>query len=79
MVMGSSKILGLREDICYDRFGRLGPYGLGYSINRGGSGAQQEGEREGADLVWQETPEVDWRNVHWAEAQQRCVVSDSQT
>ncbi|KIX04860.1 uncharacterized protein Z518_05731 [Rhinocladiella mackenziei CBS 650.93] len=73
MVMGSAQLLGLRDDICYDRFGRLGPYGLGYSINRGGSGAQQEGEREGADLVWEQTPEVDWRNVHWADAQQRCV------
>jgi hypothetical protein len=77
MVMGSAKDLGLRNDICYDRFGRLGPYGLGYSINRGGSGAQQEGEREGADLVWQDTPEVDWRNVHWGEAQERCVVANN--
>ena len=76
MVMGSGKMLGLREDICYDRFGRLGPYGLGYSINRGGSGAQQEGEREGADLVWQETPEVDWRGIRWAETQRRCVLSN---
>ncbi|KIW95259.1 uncharacterized protein Z519_03843 [Cladophialophora bantiana CBS 173.52] len=77
MVMGSAKLLGLRDDICYDRFGRLGPYGLGYSINRGGSGAQQEGEREGADLVWQEAPEVDWRKVHWADAQQRCVLANN--
>ena len=75
--MGSGKILGLRDDICYDRFGRLGPYGLGYSINRGGSGAQQEGEREGADLVWQEAPEVDWRSVQWVDAQQRCMKANS--
>ncbi|EXJ58799.1 hypothetical protein A1O7_06229 [Cladophialophora yegresii CBS 114405] len=77
VVMGSAKMLGLRDDICYDRFGRLGPYGLGYSINRGGSGAQQEGEREGADLVWQETPEVDWRGIHWSEVQQRCVKANN--
>ncbi|KAI1617067.1 hypothetical protein EDD37DRAFT_49457 [Exophiala viscosa] len=76
MVMGSAEMLGLRTDICYDRFGRLGPYGLGYSLNRGGSGAQQEGEREGADLVWEETPEVDWRNVKWVDAQQRCVAAN---
>ncbi|EXJ86135.1 hypothetical protein A1O1_06505 [Capronia coronata CBS 617.96] len=75
-VMGSAEMLGLRTDICYDRFGRLGPYGLGYSINRGGSGAQQEGEREGADLVWEESPEVDWRKVQWADIQQRCVAAN---
>lgn len=77
MVMGSGKMMGLRGDICYDRFGRLGPYGLGYSINRGGSGAQQEGEREGADLVWEEAPEVDFRNVQWRDVQQRCVVANN--
>ncbi|RMZ82224.1 hypothetical protein DV738_g1914, partial [Chaetothyriales sp. CBS 135597] len=72
-VMGSGQLLGLRPDICYDRFGRLGPYGLGYSINRGGSGAQQDGEREGADAVWAEIPEVDYRQVKWADVQQRCM------
>ncbi|KAK5946941.1 hypothetical protein PMZ80_001086 [Knufia obscura] len=71
-VMGSAELLGMRHDICYDRFGRLGPYGLGYSLNKGGSGAQQEGEREGADLVWKDHPEVDFRNVKWADVQQRC-------
>ncbi|KAK5327651.1 hypothetical protein LTR93_003037 [Exophiala xenobiotica] len=75
-VMGSAGMLGLRTDICYDRFGRLGPYGLGYSINRGGSGAQQEGEREGADAVWEDTPEVDFRDIKWADAQHRCVLAN---
>ena len=74
--MGSREVLGLRNDICYDRFGRLGPYGLGYSINRGGSGAQQEGEREGADLVWEKYPEVDFRDVKWADVQRRCAVAN---
>lgn len=71
-IMGSAELLGIRDDICYDRFGRLGPYGLGYSLNRGGSGAQQAGEREGADLVWRDHAEVDFRNVKWVEVQQRC-------
>ena len=75
-IMGSAELLGMRNDICYDRFGRLGPYGLGYSINRGGSGAQQEGEREGADDVWSEAPEIDFRGIQWADAQQRCVASN---
>jgi hypothetical protein len=71
-VMGSNKMLGIRNDICYDRFGRLGPYGLGYSLNRGGSGAQQEGEREGADEVWHDSPEVDYRQVKWLNVQKQC-------
>lgn len=71
-IMGSNSMLGIRNDICYDRFGRLGPYGLGYSLNRGGSGAQQEGEREGADEVWQDSPEVDYRQVKWLDVQKQC-------
>ena len=76
VAMGSAQLLGLRNDICYDRFGRLGPYGLGYSLNRGGSGAQLEGERDGADLVWSESPEIDWRSVKWLEIQKRCLLSN---
>lgn len=76
-VFGSAELLGMRHDICYDRFGRWGPYGLGYSLNKGGSGAQQAGEREGADLVWNDHPEVDFRRVEWADVQQRCVAANA--
>ena len=75
-VMGSSAMLGIRHDICYERFGRLGPYGLGYGLARGGTGAQQAGEREGADTVWQEVPEVDFRTVKWGDTQERCVAAN---
>ncbi|SPQ21045.1 e1c5f314-2b61-45fe-b36f-391cbc984352 [Thermothielavioides terrestris] len=30
-VFGSHSLLGLKDDACFDRFGRYGPYGLGYS------------------------------------------------
>ena len=76
-VMGSAEMMGIRNDICYDRFGRWGPYGLGYSLHKGGSGAQQEGEREGADLVWEHYPEVDFRNIRWAEVQHRCNAANA--
>ncbi|KAK5074013.1 hypothetical protein LTR64_006846 [Lithohypha guttulata] len=76
-VMGSADLLGMRNDICYDRFGRWGPYGLGYSLNKGGSGAQQGGDRDGADLVWQAHPEVDFRKVNWASVQQRCNAANA--
>ncbi|KAF1814558.1 hypothetical protein P152DRAFT_456826 [Eremomyces bilateralis CBS 781.70] len=71
-VMGSYSMLGLRDDICFERFGRLGPYGLGYPRHAGGSGSALGGDRDGADDVWAEEPEVDFRKVNWADAQRRC-------
>ncbi|MDI1490545.1 MAG: hypothetical protein OHK93_001749 [Ramalina farinacea] len=75
-VIGAHNVFGLRDDTCFDRYGRLGPYGYGYSIKRGGSGAGMTGEREGADLLWTSEgriPEVDFREVRWAEAQDACL------
>ncbi|KAK8189556.1 hypothetical protein BKA81DRAFT_307787 [Phyllosticta paracitricarpa] len=75
-VMGSYEIFGLRDDICFERFGRLGPYGWGYSKKHGGSGAGLEGDREGAEQVWQDDDMVDFREVKWAQVQQRCIESN---
>lgn len=72
-VMGSYEVLGLRNDVCFERFGRLGPYGLGYSRKLGGTGAGMEGDREGVDKVWEDDQEVDFREVKWAEVQDRCI------
>ncbi|KAI9664789.1 MAG: hypothetical protein M1821_006237 [Bathelium mastoideum] len=76
-VMGSYEIFGLRDDVCFERFGRLGPYGLGYSRKYGGSGASMAGDREGVDAVWAEDGEIDYRKINWKEAQDRCVKSNS--
>ena len=75
-VMGSHEVLGLREDICFERFGRMGPYGYGYSVRRGGTGAGLNGEREGAEDMWKERgspAEVDYTGVKWVAAQDACV------
>ncbi|KAL4894084.1 hypothetical protein BDV59DRAFT_176807 [Aspergillus ambiguus] len=72
-VMGSNEILGIKDDVCFDRFGRLGPYGLGYTARKGGIGAGLEGHREGSERVWEDYPPVDFRRVDWAAAQNRCV------
>ncbi|EAW07683.1 DUF3405 domain-containing protein [Aspergillus clavatus NRRL 1] len=72
-VMGSNEMLGIKDDVCFDRFGRLGPYGLGYSVRKGGIGAGLEGDREGAEQVWEDIPPVDFRQIDWAVAQNRCV------
>ena len=78
-VMGSHDVLGLREDICFERFGRLGPYGYGYSVRKGGTGAGLNGEREGAEDMWKEKGnpiEVDYTDVQWAAAQDACAYAN---
>ncbi|KAI4090665.1 MAG: hypothetical protein LQ344_004568 [Seirophora lacunosa] len=75
-VMGSYDVLGLRNDMCFERFGRLGPYGYGYSLKRGGTGAGLHGDREGAEDRWtesDETNEVDYSSVQWATVQASCA------
>ena len=74
--LGSYDVLGLRDDICFERFGRLGPYGYGYSARRGGTGAGLNGDREGSMGVWtdgKKITEVDYSKVNWAEAQSVCA------
>lgn len=72
-VMGSYSLLGIRDDVCFERFGRLGPYGLGYSRKLGGTGAGMEGDREGIAEIWTNDTEVDYRRVKWREVQDRCL------
>lgn len=71
-IIGSYDVLGLDENVCYDRFGRFGPYGFGYSQKLGGVGAGMEGDTEGASRVWSETPEFDYSEVRWNEVQSAC-------
>ena len=80
-VIGGHDVLGLRNDICFDRFGRLGPYGFGYSLRRGGMGAGTNGEREGAEDMWTREgsqAEVDFRDVNWAALQSSCMAKNKQ-
>ncbi|KAL8805277.1 MAG: hypothetical protein Q9182_002045 [Xanthomendoza sp. 2 TL-2023] len=74
-VMGSPDVLGLRDDICFERFGRLGPYGYGYSVKRGGTGAGLHGDREGAEDLWTgpgSSTEIDYSNIQWVKVQSAC-------
>ncbi|KAI9779120.1 MAG: hypothetical protein M1816_003743 [Peltula sp. TS41687] len=72
-IMGSSKILGLRDDVCFDRFGRYGPYGLGYGLRSGGSGAGLHGDRDGIEDVWAKEGQFNFQGIRWAELQERCL------
>ncbi|CAG8972639.1 hypothetical protein HYALB_00011377 [Hymenoscyphus albidus] len=76
-VMGSYELIGLPEDICFERYGRLGPYGHGYSLKYGGMGTGQHGDAEGSSAVWEDKSgslanQVDFSKVNWGEAQKRC-------
>ncbi|GAP86124.1 hypothetical protein SAMD00023353_0302570 [Rosellinia necatrix] len=71
-VMGSHELFGFSEDICFERYGKYGPYGLGYSGRSGGLGTGEHGDREGFESTWEKVPRVDWASMNWAEIQRRC-------
>ena len=57
---------GIRDDVCFDRFGRLGPYGFGYSKDEGGSGVGNDTENSNSDAVWAKSGKINYDNVDWA-------------
>ncbi|KAK4953031.1 hypothetical protein LTR10_008736 [Elasticomyces elasticus] len=69
---GSYKELGLEENVCFERFGRLGPYGYGYNESVGGLGIGNLSERAGSEKVFQQSGHIDYSNVDWGSAQKRC-------
>ncbi|KAL2758168.1 hypothetical protein ACRALDRAFT_1074874 [Sodiomyces alcalophilus JCM 7366] len=75
---GDYKIFGMRDDVCFDRFGRYGPYGLGYGRHEGGTGQGMDTEHAGAEAVWANTGKIDYSRVDWGGAQQRCVSRNAQ-
>ncbi|KAL8404147.1 hypothetical protein RB594_009128 [Gaeumannomyces avenae] len=76
--IGSYDVLGLRSDVCFDRFGRYGPYGLGYDGAEGGTSEGADTEREGSEAVWARAGggKVDYRAVDWGAAQRRCLAAN---
>ncbi|RWA14316.1 hypothetical protein EKO27_g795 [Xylaria grammica] len=76
-VLGSHELLGLPGDVCFERYGRFGPYGLGYSARSGGLGTGEHGDREGFESTWEKVPRVDWRLTNWAAIQRQCYQANS--
>ncbi|KAI1363096.1 hypothetical protein F5Y08DRAFT_254574 [Xylaria arbuscula] len=74
--IGSHEALGLQSDVCFDRFGRYGPYGLGYSLDRGGISEYLDTERQGSEAVWETSGQINWNEVDWARAQAQCFDSN---
>ncbi|KAK3068888.1 hypothetical protein LTR53_013203, partial [Teratosphaeriaceae sp. CCFEE 6253] len=71
-LFGSHAELGLEEDVCFERFGRFGPYGYGYNSSDGGLGLGNKSERAGSEEVFKQVGYVDYRAVDWGAAQRRC-------
>lgn len=70
--IGSHALLGLRDDICFDRFGRYGPYGLGYDHAEGGMTVGLDTEQEANGKTWTKTGKINYNGINWGEVQQRC-------
>ncbi|KIV81461.1 hypothetical protein PV11_03648 [Exophiala sideris] len=68
-LFGSSKELGLQDDICYDRVNRFAPYGAWSSQEQGGLGLNMEGDTEGVEQL----KFINWDDVNWHLTQQRCL------
>jgi hypothetical protein len=69
---GSYDELGMNDKVCFERFGRLGPYGYSYSRDEGGLDLHGKSEKAGGDKIWSWEKKVDYRKVSWAKAQERC-------
>ena len=70
--MGSQDEISLAK-VCFDRIGRLSPYGWGYAVSDGGLGIGLQGDNEGIENV----EKVDYRNVNWHLAQERCLATNA--
>lgn len=74
--LGSYDLFGIRDDVCFDRFGRYGPYGFGYSKSQGGSAVGEDTEHAGMDQVWAKTGKINYNFVDWGDIQEQCHESN---
>ncbi|KAM3456626.1 hypothetical protein MY3296_001581 [Beauveria thailandica] len=70
--IGSYSMFGMRDDVCFDRFGRYGPYGLGYRLAKGGTSVGMNTESSGSETVWEKSGQIDYSSMDWGDAQERC-------
>ncbi len=69
---GSYEMLNIAPDRCFERFGRLGPYGYSYKPAEGGLGLASKSDLTGSDKVQEMFKKIDYRDVNWGSAQKRC-------
>ncbi|KAH8655223.1 hypothetical protein BX600DRAFT_482827 [Xylariales sp. PMI_506] len=69
---GTYENLHFTPNLCWERFGRFGPYGYSYDPAEGGLGLSNHSSNDGADRIKEMFDKVDYRNVSWGAAQKRC-------
>ena len=62
--LGYSRMLGIDDNICFDRYGRFGAYGL-------------DTKAQSTILGSNRPSVVDWEQVDWASLQQQCMAENS--
>ena len=75
---GSYELLNIAPDQCFERFGRMGPYGYSYNPAEGGLGLANDSESSGAEKLDEMFEKVDYRDVDWGRAQRRCFEKNRQ-
>jgi hypothetical protein len=64
-LFGSYQAIGLDNNVCFDRHGRYGPYGIG-SENSSATSPDIESRPH----------EIDWNKVSWGSLQRKCVLEN---
>jgi hypothetical protein len=79
-VFGSHELLGFDEGVCFERYGRLGPYGYGYTQEDGGLGeaifnssTRENGVETAHGVGAFPLKKIDWRGVDWGSLQIECL------
>lgn len=75
--LGSYDIFGLRDDVCFDRFGRLGPYGLGHGDADDGVRVSEHAEESDREAIVTMFSNINFSEVDWGGAQKRCSRANS--
>ena len=71
-MFGSYDTLGLRKDVCFDRYGRYGSYGLGYANDTKDGDLGFHGDQSLTDPVWKTSGRINWTSIDLGDAQRRC-------
>ena len=69
---GSYNLLGMEDNVCFDRYSRFASYGYGYTPQQGGLGPGNSSEHAGADKVFEKSGIIDYSDMDWGSAQMRC-------
>lgn len=68
---GGYEELGMKPNQCWERFGRLGPYGYSYSKTKGGFGLEMPPpDDQTLDRMVQK---YDYTDINWDKVQKRCL------